>query len=471
MRPVGGPTDSPGLRLTFAPPHPEFIISQSCPACGEKIVADARFVVWCMACDWNLSPDAAELGAGPSGPEVDSKLAVLLDGRQRELFDQVQSHGADAATLSRAATTGPGLLDAAVLASSAAVVAAFGFLAATTPMNAIGVFYVIGVVAFVMLLRPRFGWLPRGTSALNRHDAPALFELLDAISSSLGTRRVARVVIDDTFESSLAVRGLGFRRVLHIGGPLWVLLDPAERVALLARALARDVVGDPDLRPLRAASAKMLVEWHAMLGQGRPQLTYPTTSILWVTRMSAQSMGLGSVGMGRGFVSIAGAMLRLASRPVGRLVRLRQLWSIETFQRSQYRADRAAARVAGVSGLLGVLDKQATRNACLRALRTAVREGLLASSLWDYERAVLGRLPDLERERMRRLEPSRRSLSDHFAPPVQMRRRALAGLPGPHSAEPVKIVGASFAAIDAEVSAPLARVADRLVDGLPASSY
>src|SRR5262245_20186686 len=82
---------------------------------------------------------------------------------------------------------------------------------------------VIGVPTGVVLmlvaaiLRPRLGWIPRGSTTLQRTCAPELFSLLDEIGDAVDAKPVDVVVLAADFDAAAGIIGLRRRRVIWIG--------------------------------------------------------------------------------------------------------------------------------------------------------------------------------------------------------------------------------------------------------------
>ena len=118
------------------------------------------------------------------------------------------------------------------------------WLAWLVPFRIAGVLIGLVVLGLAWELRPRLGRLPKPTEATPVGPAPALQGILDEIATALGTRAPDRVLVSPWFNASVIEVGLRRRRVLVIGAPLWVCLDRAERVGVLAHELAHFVSGD-----------------------------------------------------------------------------------------------------------------------------------------------------------------------------------------------------------------------------------
>ncbi|GAA2972641.1 M48 family metallopeptidase [Actinokineospora diospyrosa] len=207
------------------------------------------------------------------------------------------------------------------------------------------------LLGFVWLARPRLGGLHPDTTTLDRAAAPALFAVVDAVTERLGARRVWRIAISPEYNASYRVVGFRRRVVLTIGYPLWNLLDPAERVALVAHELAHGVNGDTSRGTLIAPSLNALVEAiHALRGD-----------------LTDDEQGLAAFG-----ATLGRAVGFVVSLPLLGLLRLQERLLLSSSRRAEYHADHLAVTVAGAAAVVSLLHKAHLEDRALRALRTAL---------------------------------------------------------------------------------------------------
>jgi Zn-dependent protease with chaperone function len=211
--------------------------------------------------------------------------------------------------------------------------------------------YVVNVIAgFVLLLlawavHPRFGKRPK--SLVARSQAPHLYALADAVAGQLKARRVEAIRIGPQFQASISSVGWRRRRYLSLGLPLLVVLEPQERVAVVAHELAHEVNGDPLRGIFIGSAAGTLIEWYRLL---RP------------TRVARQRAGGVSRAGGPAGFAMAGEMVAhalmgaLAAVVLG-IYRglLHLIW--RDSQRAEYLADELSARVAGSAAAVSALQK------------------------------------------------------------------------------------------------------------------
>jgi Zn-dependent protease with chaperone function len=119
------------------------------------------------------------------------------------------------------------------------------------------------MLGIAWVLRPRIGGLE--ATPLTRSEAPALYRLLDRVAQATEHPPIDALVVDATFNASYTRVGLRGRPVLSLGLPLLAVLDPQQKVALMAHEMAHGVNGDP-VRSLFVGSAvDALQAWYNLL--------------------------------------------------------------------------------------------------------------------------------------------------------------------------------------------------------------
>lgn len=129
----------------------------------------------------------------------------------------------------------------------------------------LGVTLGIALTTAGWFLLPRFGNLPDDT--VPREQAPALYTLTDEIAASLDTPPIDVIALSPDPNASFDRVGLRGTSVLTLGLPLWRILPPQERVALIAHELAHQENGDTGRRFLITHALTALYGWHDVLTQ------------------------------------------------------------------------------------------------------------------------------------------------------------------------------------------------------------
>ncbi|MFJ6102914.1 M48 family metallopeptidase [Streptomyces sp. NPDC092359] len=448
------------------------VAGRSCPDCGTAVVGGGQYVSWCAACDWNVDPGARD--EEPPG-RIERLRRRIARHAGEQLFTELTAGtgpvaGAEPAT---GAATGGGAVSqrggrggrggrrsgaarqlALGLASlvHGVTLALFAgglwLLVACWGRGALPVFGALAIGAAV-LLRPRFGSLSKAAEhkvVLRRTDAPRLFALLDEVAGSVGTTGVFAVVVDADTNAGVTTYGPRGHRVLHLGLGLWEILSPQERLALLGHEFGHYSHGDTRRSFVVGNALHSLDTWRHTLTPQRPD-------------------GLMDL-----FVNLVTAPPRLLVD--GTLALLEHL-TLRDAQRAEYRADAAAARVAGTEAAAGLMDRLLVSDGVTGELRresVAARTRLggarredPAEGLWERLAAHAAAVPGHEYERLRRAAERRGHQVDSTHPPTHLRHRRLMC---DERAEALIVLTPQRAAeVDAELSGARRTVAHELVRG------
>ncbi|MFD0307084.1 M48 family metallopeptidase [Streptomyces sp. NPDC127119] len=412
--------------------------AQPCPQCGDEIRADARFTTWCAGCDWNVDPERP--GEEPG----------RLERRRRRL---ARRHGERLATEVAAGETLRPRRDAAGLAAYLIALAVHGVtvaLAVGTVWFLVtgwgGAGMVLGLVLAVLTwtLRPRFSELPDDQPLLTRTDAPALFALIDEVAVVAGTRGVDTVAVSAELNASVTTYGIRGRRLLTIGVPLWEILTPQERIALLGHELGHYSNGDTRHGLIIGNALRSLSTWRYYVG--------PTPNPTIV----------------EAFVNLVFVLPRALIQ--GLLMLLDRL-TLRATQRAEYLADSMAARAGSTDAAASIMNRFLVLDSAETMLRretnaqqvgrrgAAGREPWLG--LWERLGAHMDSVPASEYERQRRAAVLRGHSVDTTHPPTHLRRQCLLAVP-PLPAT-VTTDGGTESRIAAELAAPAQTVAQRIV--------
>jgi Zn-dependent protease with chaperone function len=379
---------------------------QQCPECGTEIRGDSRFTVWCAACDWNVDPEEPQPDTGRleraeralARRHGEQLLAEMLSGREPR-----PRRDASAVAAIALALTVHGVTLALAVGGVWCLLAGWG---------------VAGVVAGLVLLAlagalaPRVHRLPDDRPVLFRADAPELFALVDEVAHAVGTRSVHAIAVDGSINASVMTYGVRGRRLLVLGMPLWEVLTPAERIALLGHELAHYANGDTRNGLVVGTALRTLSLWHHTL----QPLPHPSAIEMVVNALYV--------------------VPRLLVR--GALVLLVRLTS-RAGTRAEYLADRLAARTAStqaavglmdrllIAGPLGLLLRSEANRAALGGSRSTREATARADKLWELLTTYAASVPEHEYERQRRAGARRGHQIDATHPPTHLRRACLLG--------------------------------------------
>ncbi|MFC9290247.1 M48 family metalloprotease [Streptomyces sp. NPDC057052] len=405
---------------------------------------DARFTVWCAACDWNVDPQKPEAERG-------------LLARTR----QAAAHRYGARLAADMASGGEPRARRDVAAVLACVCAVLVH-SLTLLVTALGIRWIISgwggvpmaggllLLALAWSLRPRLGKPPQDGPVLHRADAPELFSLIDDVAEVVGTRGVDTVAVDADINASVTTYGLRRRRLLTLGLPLWEVLTPAQRIALLGHELGHFGNGDVRHGVLVASAHRSLAAWAYYLAPAHdPSPVQFLVSVVCFVP----------------WLLVRGAMLTL-----DRL-------TLRATQRAEYLADRLAGRAASTEAAVQLMDRLLISDSAATVLRREVslqaRGGRRAQGaddrahgVWDRLVTSMASVPESEYERLRRVGARRGHSVDATHPPTHLRRACLLAM---GSVAPTVVVGEDRARrIDAELADARTRVARRILrDGFP----
>ncbi|MFI7009741.1 M48 family metallopeptidase [Streptomyces sp. NPDC050145] len=416
----------------------------ACPDCGAGLDGDDRFVVWCQECEWNIDPAPP----GEDGGRIDRARRALAARHGERLLAEL-TDGSELRARRDPSSVAAFALALVVHGATLALVAGGLWLLLAdlgVPLKVVGML----LLASAWPLSPRPARMPQNVPVLRRAQAPALFALVDEVAAVVGTRGVDLIAVDAEPNASVMPVGWRGRRLLTLGLPLWEILTPRERVALLGHELAHFSNGDLRHGVVVATGFRSLTTWHYyFLPTANPTVAEMLVNALYVIPR----------GILRG------------------LLRLMDQLTLRATQRAEYLADRGAARAGSTESALGLLDRllvadsttialrrelNRTAAAASRATRTSRRDEA-GAGLWERVREHVASVPALEYERLRRVGVRRGNSVDATHPPTHLRRTCLSiGAPVPAAVE----TGAERErAVDAELEPARGTWARRIAQG------
>ncbi|MFD7709650.1 M48 family metallopeptidase [Streptomyces sp. NPDC059786] len=370
---------------------------------------DDRFTVWCAACDWNVDPGRPEEKRG----RLERARRELARRHGEKLLAEVTA-GADLRPRRDASALLAHAIALAVHGVTLAVVAAgVLFLVAGWGVPAMipGVF----LLALAWPLRPRLPRVPDDRPVLRRDAAPELYGLVDEIARVAGTRGVDVIAVDASVNASVTTCSLRGRRLLTLGLPLWEILSPRQRIALLGHELGHYSNGDTRHGLVVATAYRSLTTWRYYLAPiARP------TPVEW-------------------FVNLAYLVPRTLVQGV---LMLLDRATLRATQRAEYLADAMAARAGSTEAAVGLMDRLLVADSVVVALRRETNDprarrrdsshAAWAAGMWDRLAVHLRSVPEHEYTRQRRAGALRGHSVDSTHPPTHLRRECLlAGVPVP----------------------------------------
>ncbi|MFL5734949.1 MAG: M48 family metallopeptidase, partial [Chloroflexia bacterium] len=380
-------------------------VTQQCPKCHSEIPVDPGYPVWCDRCEWNLF--AFE--------------RVPPTSRREKLFLKVSDEVAQSqlAKISRTGLSAPGLTPGKLLAFAIATVvytavvavAVFGIRLMLDNYRSNACLLAMGgLFAFLaFIMRPRIYPIPdRGF--LSREKYPTLYKQADDLAAHLGTRPVDAIFTSIDFNASFFRAGWSRKNILHLGMPLFQILTPQERVALITHELAHSANGDVSRSFFISGAIRSLRTWNSfILAEGdHSDLIY--------------------------FVPFAPVFIALLSLvaiiPAAMATALVLLLAGDS-QRAEYLADNMAARAGGTEAMLGLLRKLHISRALMTGIDRFYENGG-KQGVFDALRRKVDHVPPRELERVARVERRLDSRLDASHPPTSYRIQLLQARPVTH---------------------------------------
>lgn len=402
----------------------------TCPLCSAATTTARHATGWCPSCEWNLdhfepARRGPELGWGWADRAAYRVAWRLTAGQFTRLAaGSLERRGVGAA---RVVTLAVAVL---LLLFVAALAVAGGWLV-WHDFPSFGIVPGVLSLGFAVALRPRFGRVDDEAHFLDRAAAPELWSLVDRVAAHAGAPVPQLVGFDYSLGAYTSTVGLRRRRVLCVGAPLWLALDPQERVALLGHELGHFVNGDHRRGPLAHVALTTL---------GR---------LASLTRPDGEAGHNGLLDM-----IFAAVQWVLAHLIMG--VHLLVVWiGQRDAQRSEYLADEISARVAGSAASVRLLDALLIQDALDTVIRREAR-AQRSGTAWQEAAAVARANQAAAVPVLRQL--SRRDETSLFAshPPTGLRARMLESRPQ-HGAG-VVLTEQQAERIDHEIAGPVERV-------------
>jgi Zn-dependent protease with chaperone function len=372
-----------------------------CPQCGASIPSGPGWEMWCEVCEWNLE--------GPAKPAATkSRSELRAERRAEQLHQEMMAAASDRGRHSAARwltflfAVLVHLPAVALLIAAAAIVTRAGL----DPPLLVAAAVLIGLAVVV---RPRLGNLPKRWPVQTRSHAPELFKLMDRISGSLHARPVDWIAFDLDYNFSTAMVGIRRRRLITVGLPLWTILTPAERVAILAHEVAHDTNGDLSHSLVVGSALEILSTLSRWLS---PPRRFAKAEANTIARTGEELAALTMRGLSLGAYGCLRVLLYYTRR---------------ASPRAEYLADEEAARVASPQAAISGFDKLCLWRPFMFRLRAAAKRR--DPDVWHALIEESTGFPPRGHERLRRIGRRLRQKADDTHPITALRIEALRHLP------------------------------------------
>jgi heat shock protein HtpX len=383
----------------------------ACPECAEAIPHHPGYTPWCGTCGWNLAPQQATAPRTRSeallagiGRRAGTRMLRDLSARE-DLAPRVTADGLTALCLALLVH----LLSLACLVGGIALIV-------LTWLNPFMIVLGVALVGTAWVARPRVPRPPK--DGLERQEHPTLYAVADEVAAALGTPSPT-IRLSPAFNASYAQVGWRRRPVLTLGMPLWAILEPQERVELVAHELAHGANGDPTRGLVVGSAVNSLLEMSSLL---RPHRVHGGSAYM------SEGSGLASLAAIPANIVLGSLsrLLRAAATGLAHLV-------LHEHQRAEFLADVLAAEVGGREAALGTMEKvhlQERYDGLAKRCATAPRESCAAqASVYDLLRAQVEVMPAREWERLRRVAELEESRLGATHPPTAHRLQLLRSRP------------------------------------------
>ena len=268
---------------------------------------------------------------------------------------------------------------------------------------------------------------------LTRTDLPCFYKLLDDISDQLSAPKFDGVHVDSRY-NAYAVEFPTGQRVLGIGAILWVVLDPSERLAVLAHETAHFTNNDPARGRSESAALMTLSNWVGIF-EPPEVFDHDTGTIIMVDDRDFIGQLLGNS---------LGVMFKGLTYNFERFI-------FADSQRSEYLADIYGASVSGASAQQSALKKTILAPLAYKELSKLYYDGSQHIPIFDIMATAI-RQPDPELEQNLYHEAAKTLHTvDHTHPPTRFRMEVV-GVAGNENAA-LHADDYNWKAVDAELSA------------------
>ncbi len=263
---------------------------------------------------------------------------------------------------------------------AAGVVAELATLGWAVPTTRLGFWHwgavlVLAIAAWVVV--PRAPRLPGDVLLVSRGEAPTWWGLVDEVASVLGTRPPDQAGFDRHLNAAAARVGTRFRSTVIFGMPLWCVLLPQERVAILAHEIGH----------FRHADVRRSVVVSLAMGSLERVL-----EVLWPDAVDEEPTFDETTLL----TFLVDATRRVLALPFLGLLYVLDRASASGRPRQEYLADLAASAVAGTEGTRTSLLRLLSGEGTLARVQAAVRR---REDVW----ASLGSAPPPSPRELRRL--------------------------------------------------------------------
>jgi len=238
--------------------------TETCPQCGTEMPVNTSYVTWCNQCEWNIDPDVEKKKKKLTERFFENVGKVLTD----DLCERLQKDPSYKSPLNLSKT--------------------LAFLMATL-IHGVGLFLIyLGIKTFwnipplisLLLIAAGLVFMPRipriKSMPVLKEAFPELFDTMKQVTDALGSKEIDAVYLSSDFNAFYTrafVKGsFGLKRVLCIGLPLFYILEPQERIALIAHEIAHGVNKDVARGIYVGTALNTLRTWYQIIAPEADQM-------------------------------------------------------------------------------------------------------------------------------------------------------------------------------------------------------
>lgn len=311
-------------------PSDGFEKNELCPNCKATIPVYKGFVKWCSKCNWNLNPLAEDKKKNNIFEQY-----YLSIGEQfsQTLNEDLISCSPDSLKPSWNRSKCIAFILSAIIHSFTLFFLMTGmYLLLTGWANIFRLFLSLLCLGIFWVIHPRISKFPK--EVIPRSKIPTLYELTDVISRSLGAKICDGIVLNNDFNASFSQVGHNNEIIISIGLPLWCILTPEEKIALLSHEVSHGVNGDPKRSFFIGTAIDAMLKWHLLF--------YPEE--IWGSQYGILSVLPNLIMLGLSSLANLGA------------IGLAQFLWMDS-QRAEYLADYLATTNSGTEAMISALEK------------------------------------------------------------------------------------------------------------------
>lgn len=388
------------------------------------MVVIPRYSSWCDGCDWNIEPHRLEQRLPTQRQKFLSRLGARAGASLQREFMTTEG------LRPRLTPMKLGAYALSLFVHLLTLLLAIGGVALLFSGQIFGVVFGILLLGMAWLFRPRFRPMPAGIDPPEH--VVAIRGLADRIAAEVGTRPADGIVVTGEFNTAVTTAGWRAQRILFVGLPLFAVLEPQERVAVLAHEFGHFSNGDPRRGFFVGSAVDTLFAWHELLAPN--------------SLLEGDEHGMPGIVM----LPINLVMLALSLIPRTLAVALLTMLYRDA-QRGEYRADAEAALIAGTDAVVATWDKLHFAELYWTVASSTTTEHWRNQSMWDELRGRVAEVPEREVERARRRDRATDARLDATHPPTHLRSDAV--LARPREVATLVLTDDQSAAIDHELRA------------------